>query len=66
MWLSRKYTRAAFADIGEYFGNRTHSTVISAQKKVTGWLSTDEAVPTPGGKCRFDEALRRVEQTLLG
>ena len=66
MWLARKYTRAALSEIGHYFGGRSHSTVISAQKKVTGWLSTDEAVPTPGGKCRFDEALRRVEQTLLG
>lgn len=66
MWLARKYTRSALSEIGHYFGGRSHSTVISAQKKVTGWLTSDEAVPTVGGKCRFEEALRRVEQTLLG
>jgi len=66
MWLARKYTRSALSEIGHYFGGRSHSTVISAQKKVTGWLASEEAVPTVGGRCRFDEALRRVEQTLLG
>lgn len=66
MWLARKYTRSALSEIGHYFGGRSHSTVISAQKKVTGWLASDDAVPTVGGRCRFDEALRRVEQTLLG
>jgi len=33
MWLARKYTRAALGEIGEYFGRRSHSTVVSAQKK---------------------------------
>jgi chromosomal replication initiator protein len=38
MWLARKFTRAAFSEIGEYFGRRSHSTVISAQNKVEHWL----------------------------
>jgi len=61
MWLARKYTRAALSEIGHYFGGRSHSTVISAQKKVTGWMTSDEAISTAGGRCRFDEALRKVE-----
>ena len=33
MWLARKYTRSALSEIGLYFGNHSHSSVISAQKK---------------------------------
>ncbi|MDR2642879.1 MAG: AAA family ATPase [Planctomycetaceae bacterium] len=39
MWLARKYTRFALSEIGRYFGDRSHSTVITAQKKVDQWLS---------------------------
>ena len=39
MWLARKYTRSALTEIGRYFGRRSHSTVISAQRRVNiGWL----------------------------
>ena len=44
MWLARKHTRAALAEIGSYFGGRRHSAVLSAQKKVDGWLSENAAV----------------------
>ncbi len=66
MWLARKYTRAALSEIGRYFGGRSHSTVISAQRKVTEWLTDGEASETVAGRCRFEEALRRVEASLLG
>ncbi len=39
MYLARKYTRAPLAEIGCYFGRRSHSTVISAEKKVEGWMA---------------------------
>lgn len=66
MWLARKYTRAALSEIGRFFGGRSHSTVISAEKKVAGWLTEGEMLPTTAGRCRLDEALRRVEEGLLG
>lgn len=65
MWLARKYTRSAFSEIGTYFGGRSHSTVISANKKVDGWLSTREPLRLGSSRCSFDEAVRRVEETLL-
>lgn len=34
MYLARKYTRSALSEIGRFFGDRSHSTVISAQKKI--------------------------------
>lgn len=30
MWLSRQLTRSNFAEIGKYYGNRSHSTVMHA------------------------------------
>lgn len=61
MWLARKHTRAAYAEIGEYFGNRSHSTVISAQKQVSRWVSANQAVRMAHGNCDVQEAIRRVE-----
>ena len=42
MYLARKHTGVAYSEIGRYFGGRNHSTVISAEKKVLGWLRDEE------------------------
>jgi len=71
MWLARKYTRAALSEIGHYFGGRSHSTVIAAHRKVDGWLAEKSTPTVPGditaagGRFRLDEALKRVEESLL-
>jgi chromosomal replication initiator protein len=64
MWLARKHTRAAYAEIGEYFGRRSHSTVISAQKQVGRWMAQNEAIRLAHGHCDIDEAIRRVESQM--
>lgn len=64
MWLARKYTRAAFSEIGDYFGRRSHSTVISAQKKVDRWMTDESTLKMTHGTCRVEEAIRRVESRL--
>jgi len=64
MWLARKYTRAAFSEISEYFGRRSHSTVISAEKKVNGWVSNSAVVQLGQGSCNVEDAIRRVESAL--
>ena len=64
MWLARKYTRAAYAEIGEYFGHRSHSTVISAQKQVHRWMDGNQAVRLSYGNCDVQEAIRRVESQI--
>ncbi|HEV7222128.1 MAG TPA: chromosomal replication initiator protein DnaA [Pirellulales bacterium] len=65
MWLARKHTRAALSEIGYYFGRRSHSTVISAQKKVNAWMA--DRAPLDGAQSgwNIEEAIRKVEQTLL-
>ena len=61
MWLARKFTRAPFSEIGEYFGRRSHSTVISAQNKVDHWLADGGKVQLGPADCDVREVLRRVE-----
>jgi chromosomal replication initiator protein len=64
MWLARKHTRAAFSEIGRYFGNRTHSTVISAEKKVSRWMADNATIQLARGSCAVAAAVRRVEAQL--
>ncbi len=64
MWLARKHTRAALSEIGNYFGRRSHSTVISASKRVEGWMSAGKAPPLTERNCSLDEVIRRLEEQL--
>lgn len=61
MFLARKLTRAPLSEIGEYFGRRSHSTVISAQTKVQSWIKKNAKVSLGMEECGIEEAIRRVE-----
>jgi len=61
MWLARKYTRAAYSEIGEFFGNRAHTTVISANRRVASWIKADASITMAYGECRVADAIKRVE-----
>jgi chromosomal replication initiator protein len=64
MFLARKYTRAAFSEIGSYFGRKSHSTVFSAESKVQAWLADGKRLAHPYGDCSVEDVLRRVEAQL--
>jgi len=64
MWLARKHTRAALGEIGEYFGRRSHSTVISAHRKIEGLVSKGGEISVSDRSCHVEEAIRQVEQAL--
>ena len=64
MWLARKHTRAALSEIGSYFGRRSHSTVISAQKAVGKWLTEQAQLRLRDTTCSAEDAIRRVEAKL--
>ncbi len=67
MWLARKHTRSALSEIGRFFGNRSHSTVLSAQKRVDQWLSqADSRAGADQTRYQTIENLRRLERVLLG
>jgi chromosomal replication initiator protein len=64
MFLARKYTRAALSEIGRTVGRKSHSTVVSAQHKVSEWLTAGKRVPLGHSDCPLEDALRRVESKL--
>ncbi len=65
MWLARKYTRAALSEIGKHFGRKSHTTVISAEDKVSEWLvSGQKNLLLPEGDCRLEDVVKRVELQL--
>lgn len=63
MFLARKYTPAAYKEIGQYFGHRRHSTVISAEKTVEVWLAENTNLDVGRG-LRIRDAIRHVESQL--
>ncbi len=65
MWLARKHTRAALSEIGDFFGRRSHSTVISAQKRVDGWMAAGQPLHLCERTWEIDDAVRAVERHLL-
>lgn len=64
MWLARRFTRAPYSEIGRYFGRRSHSTVISAQKQVDLWVSGQRSVEVGAKNLPVEEVVRLVEQRL--
>ena len=64
MWLARKHTRAALSEIGRYFGRRSHSTVVSAQKRVEEWLARGATVELADRLWAAEEAVRHAERFL--
>jgi chromosomal replication initiator protein len=64
MYLARKYVGAAYSEIGRYFGDRDHSTVISAEKKVQSWLQAEETSTLLPGFETLTGLLADLERTL--
>ena len=64
MYLSRRHTQSACSEIGDYYGGRSHSTVIAAQKKVADWVSTNCAIDLPHAKYPVKDAIGRLESAL--
>ena len=64
MWLARKYTRAPWSEIGEFFGRRSHSTVISAHRRVEKLIRSRAEIGVSHETCGVEEAIRRVEAAL--
>ena len=64
MFLARKHTPAPLTEIGSYFGRRSHSTVISAQKAVDEWVAKQSRIVLADAEWNAADAIRRVEETL--
>jgi chromosomal replication initiator protein len=64
MFLARKHTRSALSEIGRFFGGRTHTTVLSAQKTVERWLERSERLALADQTWHVEQAIRRLEDKL--
>lgn len=65
MYLARQHTSAAYSEIGRYFGDRNHSTVIAAYRRAEGWLKTNQSLGGRGPQgVNVQEAIDTVENLL--
>lgn len=64
IYLARKHTGTPYSEIGRYFGGRNHSTVISAEKKVLGWLRAEERNGLLAGFETVSDILSALERDL--
>lgn len=64
MWLACDLTRSALGEISEFFGRRSHSTVIAAQRRVERMVSRGESIAISEQMCSVEEAIRQVRLAL--
>ncbi|MDR0520275.1 MAG: hypothetical protein LBH00_00315 [Planctomycetaceae bacterium] len=55
MWLARKYTRSALSEIGQFFGNLSHSSVIAASRKMDRQITENTQIA---------DSLKKIEHVL--
>jgi len=65
MYLMRKHTKAAYSEIGEHFGGRNHSTAMSADKTVKGWMKNKNTLKIHNAEVSMEEVILTLEEQLL-
>lgn len=66
MHLARRYTKMSYPEIGRHMGNKNHSTVILANRRITHLLNEDGFVQwmTPSGE--KEARIRQIMEELEG
>ncbi len=64
IYLCRKHTAATYSEISRYFGAKTHSTAVAAEKKVRQWLERDAAIAIGGQQWNVRDLIERIERQL--
>jgi chromosomal replication initiator protein len=65
MWLARKHTSSALSEIGMHFGQRSHSSVVMAEKKINAMFATKSRLRVADGNVGVQDVVRRIEQKLM-
>jgi chromosomal replication initiator protein len=65
VYLARKHTSATYTEVGRYFGGRSHSTAVAAEKKVRQWIEQNADLALGERQVRVRELIDRVERELL-
>jgi chromosomal replication initiator protein len=64
IFLSRKHTSATYGEITTYFGNKTHSSAVAAEKRVRAWLQKNDLVKAGDRAWKARDLIERVEREL--
>jgi chromosomal replication initiator protein len=64
MYLARRLTPAAYSAIGEYFGGRNHSTVMSAERKVEASIQARSRLRIGVQDWTMNDVVAALEQRL--
>lgn len=68
MYLARKHTDMSFPEIGRFMGNKNHSTVILANRRIEQAIQADEVArrQTPAGvqEEKLTEIVAKIEKQL--
>jgi chromosomal replication initiator protein len=64
IYLCRKHTAATYGEVSAYFGNKTHSTAVAAEKKVREWMGANAALKIGQRDWHARELLERIEREL--
>ncbi len=65
MYLARRLTGTAYSEIGQFFGGRNHSTVVSAERRVTELLKNQTRLRIGGGEWTVEELVESLERQIL-
>ncbi len=64
IYLARQHTSATFGEISLYFGNKSHSAAVAAEKRVRGWIDRNESIKAGDREWKARDLLDRVEREL--
>ncbi len=64
MFLARRLTQAAYTEIGAHFGGRNHSTVMSAERKISDLIKSKASVRIAAQDWPVSELIAQLEQQL--
>jgi len=64
IYLCRKHTAATYGEISLYFGNKTHSTAVAAERKVRDWMEKNTTLKIAEREWPTRDLLERVEREL--
>lgn len=64
MFLGRKFTQSTFRELGKFFGNRNHSSVVCAEKKIAELLQSGESCLFDGTEHDLGFLIQQAEQRI--
>jgi len=65
MYLARRLTGTAYAEIGQFFGGRNHSTVVSAERRIQELVSKRSSVRIGTSEWTVEELVESLERQIM-